>query len=317
MTQRSPTPPGLRIYTKLTAASTLFLIFAGAMVTSTDSGLAVPDWPLSYGQWMPPMVGGIFYEHGHRMIAAMVGFMTLVQAFWLQFREPKRTVRILGWIALLAVIVQGLLGGLTVLFLLPTAISVSHAALAELFFCLNVTIALMTSASWSRWSDAAPESRHYRLELWSKILVGTVYVQIVVGAIMRHLGAGLAIPDFPLAFGRLVPPLTSAGLVANFGHRLGAVVVSAVVATVAVLAWRSIRSMVRRLSGLLVVLLMTQVTLGAYTVWSGKHPLITSFHVMTGASILAVSLLIALSAHGAGQRESVTASSEEGSRIPA
>src|SRR3954469_9879160 len=91
--------PWLRGFTKFVAASTLFLIFAGAMVTSTGSGLAVPDWPLSYGKVFPPMIGGIFYEHGHRMIAATVGFLTVVQAIWLQLREKKRFVRALGWCA--------------------------------------------------------------------------------------------------------------------------------------------------------------------------------------------------------------------------
>src|SRR6266480_6654578 len=105
-------PTWLRRFTKLVAASTLFLIFAGAMVTSTGSGLAVPDWPLSYSRLMPPMVGGIFYEHGHRMIAATVGFLTVVQAFWLHLR--LRRLRLLGWCAVGAVVAQGVLGGLTV-----------------------------------------------------------------------------------------------------------------------------------------------------------------------------------------------------------
>ena len=115
------TPDWLRRFAKLVAFSTLFLIFAGAMVTSTGSGLAVPDWPLSYGMVMPPMVGGIFYEHGHRMIAATVGFLTVLQAIWLQLREPKRRVRILGWCSVGAVIAQGLLGGLTVILTLISA----------------------------------------------------------------------------------------------------------------------------------------------------------------------------------------------------
>src|SRR5437762_11948343 len=104
-------PKWLRRFTKFVAASTLFLIFAGAMVTSTGSGLAVPDWPLSYGMVMPPMVGGIFYEHGHRMIAATVGLLTVIQAIWLQLREPTRVARILGWCSVGAVIAPGVLGG--------------------------------------------------------------------------------------------------------------------------------------------------------------------------------------------------------------
>ena len=127
------TPVWLRRFTKLVAFSTLFLIFVGAMVTSTDSGLSVPDWPNTYGQFMfafplKNMVGGIFYEHSHRMIAATVGFLTVLQAIWLQLREPKRWLRILGWCSVGVVIAQGVLGGLTVLFLLPPAISV-------IFYC--------------------------------------------------------------------------------------------------------------------------------------------------------------------------------------
>lgn len=318
MPAEAMTPFWLRQYTKLTAASTLFLIFAGAMVTSTDSGLAVPDWPLSYGQLMPPMVGGIFYEHGHRMIATAVGFLTLVQAFWLQFREPQRFVRALGWVALAAVVIQGLLGGLTVIYLLPTAISVSHAALAELFFCLNVSIAFFTSATWHRWSLQTESSRFESLAVATKVLVALVYVQILIGAVMRHMGAGLAIPDFPLSFGRLVPVFSSVEIVVNYLHRLGAVAVTIGVVVAAFLAVRSTRAAVRKLAAGLVVLLAVQVTLGAMTVWSAKHAMITSFHVATGASILAVSLLLALSSHGAGATETTAAKlTDEGSQVPA
>src|SRR5471030_2314615 len=137
MTHTDETPVWLRRFAKFVAAATLFLIFAGAMVTSTGSGLAVPDWPLSYGMLMPPLVGGIFYEHGHRMIAATVGFLTVLQAIWLQRSEPKRFVRMLGWWSVGAVIAQGLLGGLTVKLLLPKSVSIAHAGLAEIFLCLN------------------------------------------------------------------------------------------------------------------------------------------------------------------------------------
>src|ERR1041385_6684404 len=187
------TPDWLRRFAKLVAFSTLFLIFAGAMVTSTGSGLAVPDWPLSYGKVFPPMIGGICYEHGHRMIAATVGFLTVIQAILLQLREKKRFVRLLGWCALGAVIAQGILGGLTVIFLLPHAISIAHAGLAEIFLCLNVSIAFFASDLYgtlrSMEKGDAPVGA-------SVGLVALVYAQILVGALMRHLGAGLAIPDF-------------------------------------------------------------------------------------------------------------------------
>ena len=102
--------PWLHRFAVLTAASTLFLIFAGGLVTSTGSGLAVPDWPLSYGQLMPPMVGGVFFEHGHRMVAATVGFLTLILSCWIFARERRRWVGWLAACALAAVVLQGLLG---------------------------------------------------------------------------------------------------------------------------------------------------------------------------------------------------------------
>src|SRR3981081_1930892 len=114
-----PTPVWLRRFTKIVAGSTLFLIFAGAMVTSTGSGLAVPDWPLSYGMFFPPMVGGIFYEHGHRLVGGTFCVLPPIQAIWRQFRATSAPLRKLGWALLGTTIVQGLLGGLTVKLLLP------------------------------------------------------------------------------------------------------------------------------------------------------------------------------------------------------
>src|SRR5262249_50287576 len=138
------------------AICTGVLIFAGGLVTSTGSGLAVPDWPLSYGQLMPPMVGNVRFEHGHRMVASTVGFLTVVLAIWLAKREPRAWVRKLGWIALAAVVLQGLLGGLTVKMLLPAPISVAHGTLGQTFFCIVASIALFTSAGWSQ-----PLERHF------------------------------------------------------------------------------------------------------------------------------------------------------------
>jgi heme a synthase len=294
------TPLWLRRFTKFVAFSTLFLIFAGAMVTSTGSGLAVPDWPLSYGMVFPPMVGGIFYEHGHRMIAATVGLLTVLQAIWLQLREPKRWLRILGWCGVGAVIAQGVLGGLTVLFLLPPAISIAHAGLAEIFFCINVSVAFFASAWFAKIRNSergdAPVGG-------TTALVAIVYAQILIGALMRHLGAGLAIPDFPLSFGHLVPPFTSAKIVVNFAHRAGAAVVAfAIVAMYIRLLKFEAKHPLRLVGNMLLVVIPTQIMLGAYTVWSGKQPVITSLHVMTGALTLAFALMLALTARTVGWR---------------
>ena len=114
------------LLTKTTALATLLLIFVGSLVTSTGSGLAVPDWPLSYGTLFPPIVGGILYEHGHRMAAAVVGLLVVVQALVITVREPRRWVRVLAWVAVGTIVAQGVLGGLTVLFLLPTPISMTR-----------------------------------------------------------------------------------------------------------------------------------------------------------------------------------------------
>jgi cytochrome c oxidase assembly protein subunit 15 len=279
----------------LTAASTLFLVFVGGLVTSTGSGLAVPDWPLSYGMLMPPMVGGIFYEHGHRMVASAVGFLTLVLAAWTARAEPRPAVRRLAWAALAMVVFQGALGGLTVLFLLPTPISVAHACLAQAFFCAIVALAYATSREWMAGSAAAAEDGS-RVRPAALVATGIVFAQLLLGALMRHTGAGLAIPDFPLAFGRLVPPLAEPGVAVHFAHRLGAL---AVLGALGVLALRCRRSGDRRLArhgGLLVVLAGVQAALGGLTVLSGKAVLPATAHVALGAAILGGAWLLALRA---------------------
>src|SRR5947209_16157124 len=139
---------GLHRFALFTAGCTLLLLVAGALVTSNDAGLSVPDWPLSYGSLTPPMVGGIRYEHSHRLIASFVGLLTIVLAVWLWLREPRHWVRRLGLVALGAVIAQGVLGGLTVWFFLPVPISVAHASLAQLFFGTVISLALFTSRWW-------------------------------------------------------------------------------------------------------------------------------------------------------------------------
>src|SRR5271170_6630504 len=141
-------PLSIHRFAFLLSCCVVLLLMAGALVTSNDAGLAVPDWPLSYGSLLPPMVGGIFYEHGHRLIATAVGLLTIVLAILPARSEPRRWVRNLGWTALALVIAQGILGGLTVKFLLPPPISTAHATLAQLFFVTIVSITLFTSRWW-------------------------------------------------------------------------------------------------------------------------------------------------------------------------
>lgn len=283
-------PPGLRRLAACTALATLFLIFAGAMVTSTGSGLAVPDWPLSYGTLFPPMVGGIFYEHGHRLIAGGVALLTAALAAFAWWREPRPVIRRLALMALATVLAQALLGGLTVLFLLPTAISVSHAALANLFLCLTVALAVLTrtpSPAPGRLPRPAPANDGPR-RAWLALAIG-IYVQMLLGALMRHAGAGLAIPDFPLALGRLVPPLSDPGVAIHYLHRLGALAVLALVLIAVPAAARAAdRPQGSRWPPVMILLaLPAQIALGAWTVLGGKPVYPTTLHVVIGSACLA------------------------------
>ncbi len=297
-----------------TSVATFCLVIAGGLVTSTDSGLAVPDWPLSYGQIMPPMVGGIFYEHGHRMVATFVGFLTTILAIWLWRAEDRKWVRMLGLVALLAVITQGILGGMTVLFLLPTWISVSHATLAQSFFSLTIVIALVTSPFWRSHNavEFPPAKRARSLALLTS---GAIFLQLILGALVRHTKSGLAIPDFPMVYGHLLPPTDSSTLSSindyrlgwdlgpvtmsqiwiHYAHRVGAFLVSAVaLMNVSHILATHVESKLREPSLVLLTLLVVQIFLGALTVWSGKGIEVATAHVATGALLLGVSVIICL-----------------------
>jgi heme a synthase len=292
----------LHRYAKFVAAATVLLIVAGGLVTSTGSGLAVPDWPTSYG-WnmftfpMKHMVGGIFYEHGHRLIASGVGMLTIVLALWIWKAEPRRWMRVLGWTALAAVCLQGLLGGITVLYFLPTAVSTAHAGLAQIFFCLTIAIALFTSPSWIAPPTDLVDDRSLRIVASATTIA--IYVQILVGATMRHSDAGLAIPDFPLVFGGFVPPAWTAPIAIHYAHRVGAMVVTLAVAATVGHVWyhHSGRPELCRPAILLVCLVAMQVTLGAFVIWSGKNVAVNTAHVAVGALTLATSLVLSLRTH--------------------
>lgn len=172
--------------------ATLGLVFVGGLVTSTHSGLSVPDWPLSYGRFMPPMIGGILFEHGHRLFAATVGFLTILLAIFLQRSEQSRPwIRKAAWGALGLVILQGVFGGLTVLLRLPPAVSIVHACTAQTFLSLVVSLTVWTS---NFWQTAQPRiETHTKLPLHHLALglFGTLYVQLILGAVVRHTGHGI------------------------------------------------------------------------------------------------------------------------------
>lgn len=288
------------------ACSIVLLISVGGLVKSLEAGLSVPDWPTSYGGLNPPRwwtIENVRAEHGHRLIAGTVAMMTVVLAIWLHRRDAGRAVKRLSLLAVAAVFLQALLGGLTVLFFLPKPISVSHAALAELFLSMVVTIAVVTAPKWPR--GVARRDRRQLLSL-APVLTVVVFIQILIGAVVRHAGAGLAIPDFPLAFGRLVPPELSFPIGIHFLHRLGALTVAGLTIGVIFQAFRrgwehrAVRFPALALGGLVGL----QISLGAMVIWSQRAVLPNTLHVGIGATVLATSVLLALNSWRFGPRRS-------------
>ena len=201
----------LHRFTVIVACVTFALIVAGALVTSNGAGLAAPDWPLSYGRVFPAMVGNLFYEHGHRMIATTVGLLVIILNVWLWKSEPRRWVRRLGLAALATVIAQGLLGGLTVLLQLPLMVSTAHACLAQIFFCLMVCLSVFTQPGWSAQRRLAllEDNGHPRLRYLCGAAFIVVFLQLVLGATLRHSATW----DEHLPFGLLIAHVTGAAIV--------------------------------------------------------------------------------------------------------
>jgi cytochrome c oxidase assembly protein subunit 15 len=222
-------------------------------------------------------------------------------------------MRLLGALALLAVIAQGVLGGITVLYLLPTPVSVAHATLAQSFFCLVVSMTLFTSSEWKQpQPKIAVEGNPRKLFLLTS---AAVYLQLILGAWVRHSGAALAIPDFPLAMGKLIPEFTSPQVSIHFAHRVGAVVVFALISGTLVSVLRRMRKEGRFVfpAALLLILSVCQVALGGYTVLTRKAVPVATAHVAVGALILATSVVLTL--RGYRHLEPVSSISLEGERF--
>jgi heme a synthase len=217
----SKSNPWLYWFAVLTALATLALIGIGGLVTSHEAGMSVPDWPTTYGYNMflfpvSKWLGGIFYEHSHRLLASLVGLMTTVLAVWLWLKDSRPWMHWLGVAAFLLVVAQGVLGGLRVTLHMDS-LGIYHATIAQLFFVLTCALALFTSRWWMNLSPvAAVADRRYknlgRLVLFTTMLI---FVQLIIAAAMRHQHAGLAISDFPLAHGQLWPD-TGAEAVARY-----------------------------------------------------------------------------------------------------
>ena len=273
----------------LVASATFLLLIAGALVTSNDAGLSVPDWPTSFGSLykLPRMVGGVKFEHGHRMVAELVGLLTIILAVWTWRADHRGWVRKLGVAALATVIAQGILGGITVLFYLPPAVSTAHATLAQTFFCIVVVLALVTGRGWTEASRRQlPEAHRLQLTRLATLAAASVYVQLILGAGFRHSGI------------KLLP------------HLLSAVVVTALVLwtiTRVLTNYGSVAAL-RRPAVVLMVLLVTQLGLGftAYLTrlqWGQdavqpELPMVISTvaHVAVGALVLASAVVLAMEA---------------------
>jgi len=177
---------GLHRYSLFVTGATFFLIIAGALVTSHDAGLAVPDWPLSFGKFFPKMDGNVFWEHGHRMLATTVGVLTIGLAIYLYRTERRTWMHRLGLVALGGVIAQGLLGGLTVKLMLPLGVSAAHATLAQLFFCTVVSLSVFTSLSWNETRATYEEKGNLPLRYLCLAAAVTIFLQLILGATLRH-----------------------------------------------------------------------------------------------------------------------------------
>lgn len=283
----TPYNRGLHRFAVVLACWTFLLIIAGALVTSNDAGLSVPDWPTSFGSLykIPKLVGGVRFEHTHRMIAQVAGLLTIILAVWTWRSEKRRWMRILGWTALGTVIAQGILGGITVLYYLPPAVSSAHAALAQTFFCIAVAMALFTGQKWVEEEPKA-EFDHRRPSLFTLTLLSifVLYVQLILGAMFRHHGMSW------------------------WPHVVHAVVVSFV------LAWTSVRALtvypqveaVRKPAILMLSLLIAQLCLGftaflTRIAWGRdavqpELPMVISTvtHVAVGALLLATTVILAI-----------------------
>ena len=286
---------------------TFILVSAGALVTSEDAGLSVPDWPTSYGHFLrlPPWVGGIVYEHSHRMIAEGVGLFTAILTTWILFSKSQRWMKVLAGVTLLTVIVQGVLGGITVRHFLPPSISTAHAALGQTFFCLMVVLAVVTGRKWVEETPSPiADNGHPKVLVLCLYTIAVLYLQLVLGGMFRHRGMSW------------------------WPHVVNAVAVSLI------LTWTSVRALIsfprveaiRRPAALLLFTLMIQLLLGfaaflTRVAWVGtqaNNPMVISTvaHTSVGALLLAIASVLTIQVwrHAAVTR---TQEVPEGRAIPA
>jgi heme a synthase len=299
------------------------------MVTSKNVGLAVPDWPTTFGYNMflfpiSKWVGGILFEHTHRLMGSLVGLLTIILAAWLWLSDDRRWVRNLGVIAVVGVILQGILGGLRVT-MMKDQIGIFHACVAQAFLGLLVLIALVTTNFWrpvgypqedGNLTALSRQVSRPRLSIKTLAVAITVatYVQLALGATMRHQHCDLAILDFPTANGAWIPDASTAALAKiniwrdaralsdvtafqiwlQMAHRFLALIIAIAIMAFCARVWTETRGLgaLKRLSLLWVALLLGQIALGAWVIWSNKAADIATAHVALGAVMLSFGVSI-------------------------
>ena len=325
----SLSPRWLNRFAWFTAIATLLLIWSGGLVTSKGVGLAVPDWPNTFGYNMflfpiSKWVGGVFFEHTHRLLASTIGFLTIILAVWLWRSEDRRWVRNLGFIALGAVILQGVLGGLRVT-MLKDEIGIFHACLAQAFLALLVIIALVTSDFWRRLSNEDVDLTKFApIQAMAFGITAAIYLQLALGATMRHQHRDLAILDFPTANGAWLPDtrpgtivrinlwrdahalsdVTAFQIWLQMAHRFLAAIIGVAVIAFCFRVWRDApqSTSLKRLSILWVVFVGCQILLGGWTIWSNKAADIATAHVAVGAIMLSFGVSISAICYRVSQK---------------
>lgn len=403
-----------KIHAFLTAVATFILVWIGGLVTSHGAGMAVPDWPNTFGYNMfffpiSKWIGGIFYEHTHRLVATGVGLLVTILVLWLHgyiarptlrwggvlligigvtsfFVFPNHPIedgmslcigaiafgigfvwpscepapkwlRRLGVIAFALVVVQGLLGGFRVTQMMPQ-LGIVHGKLAQIFFVLTAAIALFLTDFWNdmpgvdgtlgatlhqRWTffkNTPSGDKLANLKIWYATLSGLILFQLVLGATMRHQHAGLAIPDFPLAYGKVWPdtsaraidlynqsrieaegfePITSFQVWLQMVHRLIAYTIATLVIvafrrTLCLLGWQNVLT---RWAAVWAVIVVSQGVLGAVTIWTGKSADIATLHVAGGALSLVTGVLLTIVTRQASLACASAARESERAEMPA
>jgi cytochrome c oxidase assembly protein subunit 15 len=282
---------------------TIFLLYAGGFTTSIRAGMAFLDWPLSNGSvnpdgWLTEIDKRA--EHSHRLLGAILGFLTLTMGVWIFFREERKWVRTLALFAVFLVVFQGILGGMRVKFdwlntgadhnIAAQTFAVFHGCVAQIYLCVIVSLAVATSRSWLRPNPTAElplSTRARRAGLWA---CGAIFIQLVLGAVMRHSHAGLAIPTFPLTpEGGLFPANWSFPVGIHFAHRYWAVAVLIVLGWFITRLWlgRSIERLFGPGALVVALLVIAQIYLGALVIWTARNPHAATVHMLNGAFLLA------------------------------